>query len=97
MTVRALRIAAGVELASLAVLLTNLATVHWPAVSSLIGPTHGCAYLLVVICAARVREASTRTRVTAAIPGIGGLLAVRQLSGATTFRRNSGRTPQENC
>jgi len=43
-----LRVAARVELVSLLVLLANLATVHARAVATLIGPLHGCAYLLVI-------------------------------------------------
>jgi hypothetical protein len=73
-----LRIAAVAELATLLVLLTNLATVHWPQVSSLFGPTHGCAYLFVVILTVR-QSPAIRTRTTAIIPGIGGLLVLRQL------------------
>jgi len=76
-----LRIAAGAELGTLAVLLTNLATVHWPQVSSTVGPTHGCAYLFVIILTAHQSRA-TRTRATAVVPGIGGLLVLWQLAGA---------------
>ena len=75
---RALRIAATVELGSLLVLLANLATAHWPAVSSTIGPTHGCAYLLVIILVFN-QSGDTRTRATAVIPAVGGLLALRRL------------------
>ena len=78
---RALRIAAGTELVTLVVLLTNLATAHWPAVSSSVGSTHGCAYLFVIILTASQSRA-TRTRATAVIPGIGGLLVLRRLAGA---------------
>ncbi|ADB34801.1 hypothetical protein Kfla_5797 [Kribbella flavida DSM 17836] len=74
-----LRIAATAEVVSLAVLFTNLFTVHWPAVSSLIGPTHGCCYLLVIILTAREPHATTRTKLTALIPAIGGLLVLRRL------------------
>ncbi|AGZ45780.1 hypothetical protein [Actinoplanes friuliensis] len=74
-----LRITALVELGSLILLLTNLATVHWPGVASLLGPVHGCAYLLVI--GSTLREArSLRTRLCAFIPGFGGLLVVRRLS-----------------
>ena len=75
----ALRIAAAAELATLVVLLVNLATVHWPQVSSAVGPTHGCAYLFVIMLT--VRQSRTgRTRATALVPGIGGLLVLRQLA-----------------
>ncbi|HEX2130075.1 MAG TPA: DUF3817 domain-containing protein [Actinophytocola sp.] len=78
-SLRALRIAAGTELATLVVLLVNLATVHWPAVSSAVGPTHGCAYLFVVILTVR-QTRTPRTRATAVVPGIGGLLVLRRLT-----------------
>ncbi|GII57853.1 hypothetical protein Pth03_62420 [Planotetraspora thailandica] len=79
---RVLQAAASVELISLAVLLANLATAHWPAVSSLVGPLHGCAYLLVVLTTARDRNAGARTKALALIPGIGGLLVMRRLARA---------------
>ncbi|GAA1550232.1 DUF3817 domain-containing protein [Kribbella lupini] len=74
-----LKAAATAEVVSLVILFTNLFTVHWPAVSSLIGPTHGCCYLLVVILTARTTQASTNTKLLALIPAIGGLLALRRL------------------
>jgi hypothetical protein len=74
---RLLRYAAPVELFSLAVLLVNLATVHWPAVASLFGPIHGCAYLFVI--GATLREyGDASTRLLAFVPGIGGLLVIRR-------------------
>ncbi|MEV4641630.1 DUF3817 domain-containing protein [Actinoplanes sp. NPDC049548] len=73
-----LRIAARVELVSLILLLANLATVHWAAVASLLGPVHGCAYL--VVLGATLRESRDgRTRLLAGVPGIGGLLVVRRI------------------
>jgi hypothetical protein len=76
-----LRIAAATELATLLVLLANLATVHWPPVSSAVGPVHGCAYLFVIVLTVRLSP-DTRTRATALIPGIGGLLVLRRLARA---------------
>lgn len=76
---QALRIAAFAELATLFVLLVNLATVHWAPISSLVGPTHGCAYLLVVILTWRQPGAGRRTRAAALLPGVGGLLVLRRL------------------
>ncbi|MFF0223640.1 DUF3817 domain-containing protein [Streptomyces sp. NPDC004629] len=66
-------------------MLANIATAHLEPVSSLMGPTHGCAYLFVVIAAWRLRQATTTAKAVAVIPGIGGLLALRLLdrSGAT--------------
>ncbi|MDX3076781.1 DUF3817 domain-containing protein [Streptomyces sp. MI02-7b] len=76
---RPLRIASAVELLSLAVLLANLATVHLPPVSSLMGPVHGCAWLWVVIAVHRADGSATGARIRALVPGVGGLLALRRL------------------
>ncbi|GAA2908853.1 hypothetical protein GCM10010517_75290 [Streptosporangium fragile] len=77
-----MRIAAAVELASLVVLLGNLATAHLPAVSSLAGPVHGCAYLFTVIAAIRDPQRTPAAAGLAWLPGIGGLLALRYLDRA---------------
>jgi hypothetical protein len=74
----ALRLAAAVELASLAVLLVNLATGHRPEISAAVGPTHGCAYLFVVLLTA-LGTRDRWVRLTAAVPGVGGLLVLRRL------------------
>ena len=74
---RALRIAALVEAASLTVLLVNLLTLHVEAVTSLGGPVHGTAYLAVIACT-WLRSATTKARWLAVVPGVGGLLAVRE-------------------
>jgi hypothetical protein len=80
-TVRAFRVAAAVEFLSLLVLLVNLATVHLPVVSSLGGPVHGCAYLFVVVATLRNPAATKAAKAMAWLPGIGGLLVARQLTG----------------
>ncbi|MFJ5804173.1 hypothetical protein [Streptomyces decoyicus] len=85
-SLRPLRIAAHTELVSLILMLANLATVHLKPLSSLLGPTHGCAYLFVVLATWRlgsVAHATTVTKATAVVPGIGGLLALRMLRHAT--------------
>ncbi|MDP9796731.1 hypothetical protein J2S43_005243 [Catenuloplanes nepalensis] len=74
---RLLRVAAAVEALSLLVLLTNLATVHIGAVASLMGPVHGCAYLFVIIAAFRLPGLGRAGRLSALVPGIGGLLVLR--------------------
>jgi hypothetical protein len=75
-----LRIAAGVEAVSLMVLMINLFTTHITAISSLIGPLHGTAYLAVITATLLTRPpASSGARWRAAIPAIGGLLALWQL------------------
>ncbi|MFD5619634.1 DUF3817 domain-containing protein [Streptomyces yangpuensis] len=76
---RTLRCAAAVEAASLVLLLANLLTVHTEAVASLGGPVHGTAYLIVIL-AVRRACADPTARWQAWIPGIGGLLALRQLN-----------------
>ncbi|MFG1689390.1 DUF3817 domain-containing protein [Nonomuraea sp. NPDC049269] len=77
---RTLRIAAGVETASLLVLLVNLFTTHSKAITSLVGPLHGTAYLVVISAALLApATASSGARRCAAIPAIGGLLALWQL------------------
>jgi hypothetical protein len=73
--VSALRIAAAAEAVTLVVLLTNLATTHADAISSLFGPLHGTAYLVAIALTWR-----TSARWFAVIPGIGGLLALRRLT-----------------
>ena len=72
------RVAAAVECLSLVVLLANLATAHLPAITSLGGPTHGLAYLVVVVTTLRAPAAPRTTKALAFIPGIGGLLVLRQ-------------------
>lgn len=90
-----LRIAAAVELASLVVLLTNLATVHLPAVSSLAGPVHGCAYLFTVVATARDPRRSAPAVGLSLLPGIGGLLAVRHLTRTTEHTCRCGTSLRE--
>ncbi|MBN3929171.1 hypothetical protein IQ279_05870 [Streptomyces verrucosisporus] len=77
---RTLRIAAGAEAATLAVLLANLLTVHARPVTSLTGPLHGTAYLVVIAAAWQATTAAdTGARWYALVPGVGGLLALRRL------------------
>lgn len=84
MTTRFFRIAAFAELVTLVVLLANLATVHLKPVTSLIGPTHGCAYLVIVLATWRNSAAATAAKVVALLPGIGGLLVLRQLASTSS-------------
>jgi hypothetical protein len=78
--VRTLRIATVIETVSLMVLLINLFTIHIKAIASLVGPLHGTAYLAVIVATLLApATASSGARWRAAIPGIGGLLALWQL------------------
>jgi hypothetical protein len=85
-----LRIAAHAELISLIVMLTNVFTIHLKPISSLMGPTHGCAYLFVVITTWRLKQAQAADKVLALVPGAGGLFALRQLD-----RGDSARTQEK--
>ncbi|WP_413812715.1 DUF3817 domain-containing protein [Streptomyces sp. OE57] len=91
---RHLRIAAHAELISLIVMLANVFTVHLKPISSVMGPTHGCAYLFVVIATWRFPNASATAKVLALVPGAGGLLALRQLHrGAPARTKAEGPLP----
>ncbi|MFJ3203101.1 DUF3817 domain-containing protein [Streptomyces sp. NPDC086989] len=101
---RLLRIAAPAELLSLAVLLANLATVHQRELASVVGPVHGCAYLMAVIGAATTGTGtgtpsgpatdgarSDRTAVLLAlVPGAGGALALRRLAAGRARATRGG-------
>ncbi|MGW3724117.1 hypothetical protein [Streptomyces sp. NPDC000851] len=77
---RTLRIAAGVEAASLALLFLNLFTVHLQVITSLVGPVHGSAYLVTIGAACMAPAAAgSGARWRAAIPGVGGLLALARI------------------
>ena len=87
---RHLRVAAHTELVSLIVLLANLFTVHLQPVAALMGPTHGCAYLFVVIATWRFEDAPVAAKLLAVVPGAGGLLALRQIVRADATRPRTG-------
>ncbi|MEU4606368.1 DUF3817 domain-containing protein [Kribbella sp. NPDC023972] len=77
---KVLKVAAAVEAVSVCLLFLNLFTVHWPAVSSALGPTHGTAYLVTIVTALSTAGASTRAKVLSFVPAVGGYLALRNLS-----------------
>ncbi|WP_184964224.1 hypothetical protein [Nonomuraea endophytica] len=84
---RLLRMASAVELLSLAVLLTNLFTVHAEVITTFGGPLHGVSYVAVIAAASLAPSGGLRgTMWRAFIPGVGGLLALRSL------RRGGART-----
>ena len=90
---RLLRAAAFIEFVSLLLLLVNLATVHWPAVASLLGPIHGCAYLFVIGSTVHDCRATT-TRLLAIVPGVGGLLVIRRMRSADATGQPGRPDPQ---
>jgi hypothetical protein len=77
--VRLLAVAAAVEALSLLVLLANRLTVHLDPVTSLTGPVHGTAYLVVIGATLLLPGASRRAKLLALVPGIGGALALRRV------------------
>jgi hypothetical protein len=81
-SLRVLKLAALVEAVSVCLLFANLFTVHWPAVSSALGPTHGTAYLVTIVSAFSVAGATRRTKLLAFVPAVGGYLALRSLRTA---------------
>ncbi|WP_067168954.1 DUF3817 domain-containing protein [Microtetraspora niveoalba] len=80
MTPRLLRIASAAEVITLVLMLANIATAHVPEISSLLGPAHGCAYLIVVVGTIRHAGADGRAKLLAILPGVGGLLALRRIA-----------------
>nr|WP_107393281.1 hypothetical protein [Streptomyces agglomeratus] len=91
-----LRIAAGAETASFAVLLGNLLTTHTQAITTLVGPLHGTAYLVVIAATSMAPSAaSTGARWRSAIPGVGGLLALRRINIRTQGSQPLTRNAQE--
>jgi hypothetical protein len=77
---RALQVGAVVEALSLLVLLVNRATAHLDPVTSLAGPVHGTAYLVVIGGALLLPQATRTARLLAVVPGIGGALALRHVA-----------------
>ncbi|MFJ6900622.1 DUF3817 domain-containing protein [Streptomyces hokutonensis] len=77
-----LRISATIELVTLAVLLTNMATLDAHTIAALTGPVHGFAWLYGVIATWRDPRSVRRHILLSAIPGIGGMLALRSLARA---------------
>ncbi|MFK8906883.1 hypothetical protein [Streptomyces sp. YS-3] len=83
-TRRPLRASATIELASLTVLLVNIATGNSQQIAALFGPVHGTAWLFGILATRRDPHRSTGATLRAVIPGIGGLLALRALERTDT-------------
>ena len=71
-----LTVLAVLELLTLAVLLTNLWTLHLRPVTQAIGPIHGAVYLGVVVIAVLAPGLRLRDRILGCLPVIGGMLAL---------------------
>ncbi|MFE0152817.1 hypothetical protein ACFWY5_37130 [Nonomuraea sp. NPDC059007] len=88
---RLLRIASAAELLSLAVLLTNLFTVHAKVITTFGGPLHGISYVTVIAAASLAPSTGLRgTMWRAFVPGVGGLLALRHLRAQRAERTGHG-------
>ena len=74
------------ETLALLVLLVNIAAGDDASVAAALGPVHGCLYLLVIVVSV-VERRSRRVTLLAALPAVGGLLAVTRLSRERAARR----------
>lgn len=81
-TRKPLRICATIELITLATLLTNMTTFDAHTVAALTGPIHGFAWLYGVIATWRDAHSTGQRILLSAIPGVGGMLALRSLDRA---------------
>jgi hypothetical protein len=79
-TLRILKITAAVEAVTVVLLFANLLTVHWPAVASALGPTHGTAYLITIVTVLSLQGAPAKAKWLAFVAGVGGYLALRAVT-----------------
>jgi hypothetical protein len=92
-TPRWLRVAAGVEAVTVIALFVNLATVHLPAVASMLGPVHGTAYLA-GIALAWTGGLPRSARLLACVPAVGAWLAARA-AGRESVRHRPAPTEEK--
>lgn len=79
---RILHVTGSIELLTLIGMLANLATVHLPAISHILGPLHGLVYTATVVAAILVMNGMHRVWLLALVPGVGGLLAAQAVPQA---------------
>jgi hypothetical protein len=84
---RVLHVLGTAELTTLALLLLNLVTVHHRTISGILGPVHGLAYTATIIAAVLLGNGRSQVWLRALVPGIGGLLAARAVSGQASPSR----------
>ncbi|WP_382309584.1 hypothetical protein [Herbiconiux sp. UC225_62] len=70
------------EVATLGLLLLNLAVLHIRPIAQLIGPVHGAVYLAVVMIAVFAPGLRRRDRALGFVPVVGGALAVWRMRRA---------------
>ncbi|MBO3088231.1 hypothetical protein [Cellulomonas dongxiuzhuiae] len=76
---RVLDVLSVLETLSVLVLLGNLVTVHADGITSALGPVHGALYLTVAVTALLGRDLQLRTRLSALVPVVGGVLTLRNV------------------
>lgn len=85
-----LKVAAAAEAITVTLLFANLLTVHSPAASSALGPTHGTAYLATVVTTLTAANAPARAKWLSFVPAVGGYLALRVLRSHVPVVRTAG-------
>ncbi len=86
------------ETVTLAVLLVNIATVHAPAVTSVVGRVHGGLYVacaVACVVAHRWRGWSWPFVVVTLLPAVGPVLALEKVRREDRARTVAGRAPVE--
>ncbi len=81
---RTLAVLSVLELATLAVLLVNLATVHLRPITQAMGPIHGAVYLCVVVIVLFAPGLRVWERMLGCLPVFGGVLALWRARARTT-------------
>ena len=79
---------AALEIATLAVLVLNLATIHDAVIARIIGPIHGVIYLTVALIALLSPGLTWTTRLSGVVPVVGG---VRRHGGCEHAPNGTGR------
>jgi hypothetical protein len=87
-----MRVVGAVELGTLVLLLLNVATVHLPEFSRLLGPIHGPAYTCTIVSAILLCAGRQRIWLLSLLPGIGGLLVARRMISGDAHARVQGGT-----
>ena len=85
-----LKLAAAAEAITVTLLFANLLSVHWPAASSTLGPTHGTAYLATVVTALTAANAPAKAKLLSFVPAVGGYLALRVLGSQVPAGQAAG-------
>jgi hypothetical protein len=74
---------AALEIATLAVLVLNLATIHDAVIARIIGPIHGVIYLTVALIALLSPGLTWTTRLSGVVPVVGGVPSAWRMRSRT--------------